>query len=844
MELHTTERNVQIFGQCLEKRAAQIELNPIIFEILSGKIYSNKILAVIRELSCNAVDAHRMTDRQGMNSTTAPFDVQLPSELEPIFRIRDYGPGLSHEDIFNLYMTFGASSKRASNALIGGLGIGSKAPFAYTSCFTVTSYHGGKVNSYQMFIDDDGKPCTMHVSETVDVGNAPTGLEITVPVKRQDISRFVNEAENCYRWFTEVKPNFTGVKPNVSEAKIAFDGRDKGINFLIQEANRYYSGSSYVVMGNIAYSINNNELYEALDKLELGRIMNNGSVFFAPIGALDIAASRETLSFNKRTIINLVELIKTELTKTADFILNEINSFEGNLAKIAKFVTSNELINFCEYITNSKIFDPKSSQNTVLNLIKTSRLASVLTEEEITNNSNLKLLSDIDENNTKYLTNPQITLWENDSLFKTTPMRYNTSSSIDRLDTFGYLKHLYAVILIDESDVNFTGMRAHKILKTVMFNNYNTTDINKILDDGTIGVIRYSTEEEKELVNRSLNDEVKGFGAFVKEGMLKVFKTSEIVLHESFTPLPRDPNQQKFVNRTVQKASFQLGTFKPSYFGVDISSKEVESKDLDKSLKELMTEEENNDKNVKVVYIVSNQRQLMFNNSNAYFKRENFIYPLLLSCGYTLRNFLVIPKSRLTKGIENHPKLVRIEDFLKEHKKTFLLNNLKITNFHNLLRKTSLNKRETLESLVFASKSLEEIRKKETNEIKTLHSFAKDGQGGIGFFLTNDEIFLYKLVFRTNFDTTAFLSYLGSCNVFDKGLEDFNSKYTDGIISYFEKEIKVIKQYVEKYPLFFLSYNSGRLTPSNINNNLFDNEHIADWSKGSSEYINTIDNLK
>ena len=112
MKLAVQERTVVVQGANLEQRAASIELNPIIFQILSGKIYGNKILAVIRELSCNAADSHKQAGH------TKPFDVQMPTQLEPVFRIRDYGVGLSHENVFNLYMTFGASSKRNSNALL------------------------------------------------------------------------------------------------------------------------------------------------------------------------------------------------------------------------------------------------------------------------------------------------------------------------------------------------------------------------------------------------------------------------------------------------------------------------------------------------------------------------------------------------------------------------------------------------------------------------------------------------------------------------------------------------------------------------------------------------------
>jgi len=55
------------------------------FNILSSGLYANKIKAIIRELSCNAIDSHTAA------GTTQPFEVHLPTTLEPWFSIRDFG---------------------------------------------------------------------------------------------------------------------------------------------------------------------------------------------------------------------------------------------------------------------------------------------------------------------------------------------------------------------------------------------------------------------------------------------------------------------------------------------------------------------------------------------------------------------------------------------------------------------------------------------------------------------------------------------------------------------------------------------------------------------------------
>ena len=111
------------------------------FNILSSGLYANKIRAIIRELSCNAVDSHVAAGKQD-----TPFDVHLPNQLDPTFRIRDYGTGLTHDQVLNIYTTYFESTKTESNQFIGALGLGSKSPFSYTDNFTVTAIQIGRAH--------------------------------------------------------------------------------------------------------------------------------------------------------------------------------------------------------------------------------------------------------------------------------------------------------------------------------------------------------------------------------------------------------------------------------------------------------------------------------------------------------------------------------------------------------------------------------------------------------------------------------------------------------------------------------------------------------------------------
>ena len=70
-----------------------IEATAKAFSILSDSLYSNKIKAVIRELSTNAYDAHIAA-----GNAETPFYINLPTALDSQFWVRDYGTGLNKED--------------------------------------------------------------------------------------------------------------------------------------------------------------------------------------------------------------------------------------------------------------------------------------------------------------------------------------------------------------------------------------------------------------------------------------------------------------------------------------------------------------------------------------------------------------------------------------------------------------------------------------------------------------------------------------------------------------------------------------------------------------------------
>ena len=105
------------------------------FHILSSTLYSDQLLAVVREVMCNAWDAHIHAER-----TSTPIKVTV-SDTE--FKVEDSGFGIPHGDIGLIYGTYGNSTKKNDGQQTGGFGLGCKAPFAYTDHFEVQSSNDG-----------------------------------------------------------------------------------------------------------------------------------------------------------------------------------------------------------------------------------------------------------------------------------------------------------------------------------------------------------------------------------------------------------------------------------------------------------------------------------------------------------------------------------------------------------------------------------------------------------------------------------------------------------------------------------------------------------------------------
>jgi len=296
MKLESAPQDVML-PESFEQRDVAIGDVAFILDMFADKVYSNKERAVIRELACNAHDSHVMA-----GTTDVPFDVHLPTQLEPWFSLRDYGTGLPDDDIANIYGAIGVSTKRDSNEVIGCFGIGSLSPYSMCDSFTVKSYLDGIVRTYQCMRDEKRQP------KVIPLGSAPTdepnGLEVKLTVDGK-VSEFEEEAGHVFMFWEGTLPKINNQhvirKCQDLRDKYVFKGDDFGLTPSW--------GSMYALMGNIAYKIPNQ-----LDEFDV-----DGYLKF-DLGELEFDTARENLSMTDKTKAALkakFASVKDSLTKIA-----------------------------------------------------------------------------------------------------------------------------------------------------------------------------------------------------------------------------------------------------------------------------------------------------------------------------------------------------------------------------------------------------------------------------------------------------------------------------------------------------------------------------------------------
>ena len=345
----------------LKSESYTINADNVIFEVLSSSLYTDKELAVLREYSANAYDAHLAA-----GIPERPIEITLPTEFEPNLVFTDFGVGLSLNDIIEYFCRYSGSSKRNDSEAIGCYGLGSKSAFSLVEAFTVTSVNNGTKSVVICYLDNGTPNYTIVSSQPT---TEPSGTTITIPVadtdKHRRIIRTINNGLFNYWEVPPVFTNGTGVV-NIKTVSLTLFNSNAWAEETYISYNNWATLLDYVILGNFKYKVpsqlaelvkqqiensNYQELFLKYRKLFEGSYVN-GYNFKLPVSALKVAPSRERLEVNKHNAEVLTKLL-------AETVQEAINKYEP-IQLLVKEELANLYLDYSKaktYLDFSKVHD-------------------------------------------------------------------------------------------------------------------------------------------------------------------------------------------------------------------------------------------------------------------------------------------------------------------------------------------------------------------------------------------------------------------------------------------------------------------------------------------------------
>ena len=299
MIIETKNKNIQSQGVAKQESCSIDQEDMRYIASLLRNNYSNPLLATIREIVANALDVTK----------SKKVAIQLPTKIEPNFIVRDYGCGLSEEDMLGLYTKYGKSTKRDSNESIGGFGIGRFAPLSYTDSFIVRSVHKGHKHSYIIRVDEHDDTIVSQIES--EPSGESDGIYVQVGIKKDDIAKFLKTFLKTF-WYRKDAINLL----NESWGSKSYGKAEESNEiFDLYAENRYWDDSSHygdsphVLMGGIPYTVRKDEKWN---------MFQNGMVYKAEIGEFKLHHSRETLEYNPQ--------VEKALEKASQKMFDKLNA--------------------------------------------------------------------------------------------------------------------------------------------------------------------------------------------------------------------------------------------------------------------------------------------------------------------------------------------------------------------------------------------------------------------------------------------------------------------------------------------------------------------------------------
>lgn len=269
------------------------------FTVLSDTLYRDKKRAVVREVVCNAYDAHIVSDKRD-----TPVEITL-TDTELV--IKDFGPGIPADKIGTIYCRYGGTTKIQDSNQTGGFGLGSKAPFAYSDHFSVTSCNGGFRHVFAISrggAETDGKP---DFRQMVKVPSEETGVTVSIPLKNEKDRAEFEEIIRSVVMQGGMVANLNGELIN------RFDYENATNSFIIVPRDGMNESHVYCLYGTVLYPVSttDSDVHKCLTSIGYLIPHQYRLIVMAPANSVGVTPSRESLSYTDKTKDTLIGLMKS-----------------------------------------------------------------------------------------------------------------------------------------------------------------------------------------------------------------------------------------------------------------------------------------------------------------------------------------------------------------------------------------------------------------------------------------------------------------------------------------------------------------------------------------------------
>jgi hypothetical protein len=289
----------------------------LILDILRSKMYKNPIASICREIASNSRDANREAKIKKPIKIGIADHSFITTQMSIYFE--DEGPGISPDRMADVFVNYGASTKRGSNVETGGFGLGAKTPFSYTDSFNILTRVNGTEYTYVAAIEGGkkGKIYLLNKKET----DLPNGTTILIPIDEDDRIDFELAVVRA-TYFWEEPPIYENIRETDSDLSFIYNCDD----YTIFENSSIFKDDFGVLIDGIYYELDQNSLNKSLDRFGSGKSV----VFKFKTGQLTISANREALQYDNRTkyqIGKLINKFKDECAQKAYEVLNEAKTY-------------------------------------------------------------------------------------------------------------------------------------------------------------------------------------------------------------------------------------------------------------------------------------------------------------------------------------------------------------------------------------------------------------------------------------------------------------------------------------------------------------------------------------